>query len=255
MAGQLCRDDFSPATVMVNRSLADRYLNGTAAIGRHLTTPNPYILPAEIRGIVGDAREIGMDRNAPPTAYWCSGSMQPGIFFLIRTHGELSSMAESIRRKIHELEPLRSVYGLTPLAEHISDGYAENRLRIILLGFFAFTAIALAAVGLYGTLSYLVTVRRREVALRVALGARRIGVVGRFLNQGLRISILGCIAGLALAIAWTRFLSGMLYGVSATDAPTMGTVVAVVLAVSAIASLLPAIRAARIEPIHTLREE
>jgi putative ABC transport system permease protein len=181
--------------------------------------------------------------------------MQPGIFFLIRTHGELSSMAESIRRKIHALEPLRSVYGLTPLAERISDGYAETRLRIILLGFFAFTAIALAAVGLYGTLSYLVTVRRREVALRVALGARRIGVVARFLNQGLRISILGCIAGLALAIAWTRFLSGMLYGVSATDAPTMGTVVAVVLAVSAIASLLPAIRAARIEPIQTLREE
>ena len=97
---------------------------------------------------------------------------------------------------MHEIEPQRSVYDLTPLADHISDAYAENRLRTILLAFFAATAIALACVGLYGTLSYLVSVRQREVGLRLALGALRTQIVRQFLAQGLRVSLAGCMAGL-----------------------------------------------------------
>src|SRR5215471_8265763 len=99
--------------------------------------------------------------------------MQPGTFFLIRTRGEPDSLANSVRRKIHELEPGRSVYELSPLTVHISDAFSENRLRLILLAFFALTAVALASVGLYGTLSYMVNVWRREVALRMALVAAR----------------------------------------------------------------------------------
>jgi len=174
---------------------------------------------------------------------------------LVRARGEPDSLAGTIRRKIHEIEPLRSVYDLTPLTGHISNAYAENRLRMVLLVFFALTAIALASVGLYGTLSYLVNVRQREVALRMALGALRIAVVRQFLSQGLRISALGCIAGLALAAAFARTLSSMLYGVSATDLATLGGVAIIVLAVSVLASLLPAIRAARLEPMQALREE
>jgi putative ABC transport system permease protein len=256
LAGELCRDEPNTTTAMVNRSFANLYLNGSAAIGRHLVQPaNPYLSPAEIRGIVGDARETGLEREPPPTAYWCAGAIQPGTFFLIRTRTEPNSMVGTIRRKIHELEPQRSVYDLTPLTSHISDAYAENRLRTVLLAFFALTAIALASIGLYGTLSYLVNVRRREVALRIALGAVRMQVVQQFLRQGLRVSALGCVAGLALAAAFTRLLSGMLYGVSTTDAVTLGGVVVIVLAVSVMASLLPAIRAARLEPMQALREE
>jgi putative ABC transport system permease protein len=256
LAGEICRKEPNVTTVVVNRSLANLYLNGTAAIGRHLTQPgNIWLAPAEIRGIVGDGRERGLDREPPPTAYWCNGMIQPGTFFLVRTRGEPGSMANTIRRKIHELEPLRSVYDLTPLTDHISDAYAENRLRMILLAFFALTAVALASVGLYGTLSYMVSVRQREVALRMALGALRIEVAQQFLAQGLRISLLGCAVGLALAAAFARTLSSMLYGVSATDAVTLGGVVALVLGVSVVASLLPAIRAARVEPMEALREE
>lgn len=191
------------------------YLKGSAAIGRHLLQPaNPHMGAAEIRGIVGDARETGLDREPVPTAYWCNGTIQPGTYFLTRTRGEPNFMAGTIRRKIHELEPQRSIYDLSPLTDHISDAYAENRLLTVLLSFFALTAIALASVGLYGTLSYLVNVRQREVALRMALGALRMQVAGQFLNQGLRVSVLGCIAGLALSAALARVLSGMLYGVS-----------------------------------------
>ena len=256
VAGELCRDEPNTNTTMVNRSFANGYLAGSAAIGRHLVQPaNAYLPPGEIRGIVGDARETGLDREPPPTVYWCAGSNQPGTYFLVRTHGEPRSMAETIRRKIHELEPRRSVYDLTPLRDHISDAYAENRLRTILLTFFAMTAVSLACVGVHGTLSYLVNLRQREVALRLALGAVRTQVVRQFLAQGLRVSVLGCMAGVVLAVALGRLLSGMLYGVSTSDTATLGGVVAIVLAVSAFASLLPAMRAARLEPMQLLREE
>jgi putative ABC transport system permease protein len=256
LAGELCRDDPGTTMAMVNRAFANLYLNGTSAIGRHLKQPdNPFWSEAMISGIVGDAREGGLDVAAPPTAYWCNGTLQPGTFFLVRTHGEPTSMAGTIRRKLHGIEPLRSVYDLTPLTGHISDAYAENRLRTVLLAFFAVTAIGLASVGLYGTLSYLVNVRRREVALRMALGALRIEVVRQFLSQGLRVALVGSVAGLALAAACGRMLKSMLFGVSATDIVTLGGVVAVVFAVSIVASLLPAIRAARVEPMQALREE
>jgi predicted permease len=255
LTGDLCRDDQNTASMIVNRSFANEYLRGSAAIGRHLLQPgNAYVPTSEIRGIVGDARENGMDREPAPTVYWCFGAIQPGTFFLVRTHGDPKSMTETIRRKIHEVEPRRSVYDLTPLGDHIADAYAENRLRTILLAFFATTAVLLACVGLYGTLSYLVTLRQREVGLRLALGAMRTQIARQFLAQGLRTSLLGCAAGLAMAEASGRLLSGMLYGVSPSDAPTLAGVVGIVLAVSVLASLLPAIRASRLEPMQVLRE-
>jgi len=256
LAGDTCRDEPNTTMVMVNRSFVNRYFAGSTSIGRRLVlAANPAQRPGEITGIVGDAREMGLDREPVPTVYWCDGSLQPGTFFLVRTRNEPTSMVETIRRRIYQLEPRRSVYDLVPLAGHISEAYAQNRLRTILLVFFALTAVSLACVGLYGTLSYLVTLRRREVGLRLALGAVRTQVVRRFLMQGLRVSAAGCAAGIVLAAICTRFLAGMLYGVSPSDPMTAGTVVAGVLAVSALASLVPAVRAARVEPIEVLREE
>jgi putative ABC transport system permease protein len=237
---------------MVNRSFASRYFDGTVPMGRHLSA---YQSSGEISGIVGDARETGLDRMPQPTVYFCNDQIQPGTYFLLKTHGEPAAMAQTIRRKIHELEPRRSVYDLTPLGDHISDAYAENRLRTILLAFFAITAVSLACVGIYGTLSYLVKLRQREVALRLALGAMRAQVVRQFLGVGLRIAAIGCAAGLLLGLAFARLLTGMLYGVSPTDTTTVAAVLALVLAVSAGASLIPAIRAARVEPMQALREE
>jgi putative ABC transport system permease protein len=255
LAGEFCRDDGPPGAV-VNRSFVNTYMPVRQAIGTHLTAAEGSFFPqAEIRGIVGDARETGLDRAPGPTVYWCYASMQPGIHFLARTHGDPLALAEPIRRKLRELEPARSVFDVTPLSERISGAYAENRLRTILLAFFAVTAVLLACVGLYGTLSYLVSVQQREVGLRLAVGALRRQIVGQFLVQGLRTSVLGCIAGLALAVVFSRLLKGMLYGVSTTDVLTLAGVVAVVLGVSTAASLLPAVRASRLEPMQVLRDE
>jgi putative ABC transport system permease protein len=160
-----------------------------------------------------------------------------------------------LRSKIHEIEPGRSVFDISPLTDHLDDAFAENRMRTVLLAFFAVTAISLACVGLHGTLSYSVNVRKREVGLRLALGALRSQIVKQFLWQGIGVTLLGCLAGWILAIASGRLLSGMLYGVSPSDATTLAAVVALVLGVSVAASLLPAMRAARVEPMQVLREE
>ena len=256
VAGEMCRDLPNTTSIIVNRRFAGLYLDGSAAIGHHLEqVGNNFASAGEIRGIVGDARETGLDRDPPAIAYWCGGFFQPGTYFLVKTHGEPMAMAGAIRHKLHELEPRRSVYDLTPLNDHISDAYAENRLRTMLLAFFAFTAVSLASVGLYGTLSYLVKLRQREVALRLALGASRTQVVRQFLGVGVRVAVLGCLGGLAFSALFVRLLAGMLYGVSPDDAATAVGVPVLVLTISVVASLIPAVRAARVEPMQALREE
>jgi ABC-type lipoprotein release transport system permease subunit len=222
----------------------------------HLSQPgSAYIPTTRISGIVGDAREAGLDREPAPTVYWCFGGIQPGTYFLVRTHGEPKAMAETVRRRVYELEPRRSVYDLTPLEDHIAEGYSEHRMRTTLLAFFALTAVALAGIGLYGTLSYLVNLRQREIGLRLAVGAGRSRIARQFVAEGLRVALAGGAAGLALAAAFARILAGMLYGVSPWDAVTLAAVTAGVAAVSLAASLVPALRAARLDPMQVLRSE
>jgi predicted permease len=246
-------------TVLVNHSFADTYLPGSNIIGRHLQVlGNAFLRPedaGEIRGIVGDAREEGLNRAPAPTVYWCIGAPDPDPYYLVRTHTDPMALAETLRKEIHDVEPARSVFAFMPLGAHLSDAFAENRLRTILLTFFAVTAVSLACIGLYGTLSYSVTVRRREVGLRLALGALQNQITKHFLLQGLVVTSIGCTAGWGLATASARVLSGMLYGVSPSDAPTLITVILLMLLVAAAAALIPAIRAARLDPMQVLREE
>jgi putative ABC transport system permease protein len=240
---------------VVNRAFSDAYLNG-AALGLHLRNPGfLYQAPAEIRGVVGNAREAGINHEPVPTVYGCYELAQPGAYFLVRTRAAPAAMIETIRRKVHEIEPLRSVFDIMPLERHYDAAFAQNRLRTILLAFFAATAILLASVGLYGMLSYTVNARRREVGLRLALGAMRGRILRRFLMEGLGVTAAGCFAGTALALASARLLSGMLYGVTPSDPRTLLAVTALVLAVAAAASLVPSLRAARVDPIEVLRDE
>ncbi len=257
LVGESCRLASNTSDVMVNRAFADRYMSGTLAVGHQLSGAvyNDFLPTGMIRGIVGDAREEGMNTQPVPTVYSCFSAPDPFPNYLVRTHGDPMAMAESIRRRIHELEPSRSVYSFAPLQDHLDDASSENRLRTMLLTIFAATAILLACIGLYGTLSYLGRLRQREVGVRLALGAMRNQIVAQFVFQGVLVATLGCLAGLALGLVLTHFIGSMLYGVSTLDPVTYGSVICLMLAVAACASLVPALRASRVEPVQVLRQD
>jgi predicted lysophospholipase L1 biosynthesis ABC-type transport system permease subunit len=226
-------------------------------VGHHLSEkPNPFgLAPSMVLGVAADARETGLNREPEPTVYWCDPVLDPGRYYLVRTAGAPAALASAVRERIHAVEPARAVYDLAPLGEHLSESFAEVRLRTVLLTLFAATALLLACVGLYGTMSYLVTTRRREIGLRMALGARRNQVGLRFAGRGLAVTGVGVVAGLGLAIWSARFLTGMLYGVHAGDPAALFGAIGVMFFVALAASGIPAIRATRVDPMQMLREE
>jgi putative ABC transport system permease protein len=258
IAGTQCRNNEPASEVVVNRSFEALYLTGRSAIGSHVQEikSGPIVASGSIIGVVGDAREQGLNEPPAPTVYWCNNAPNPTPLFLVRTHGDdPATIAETIRRRVHEIEPARAVYELMPLEQRLDDTLAENRLRTILLSAFALTAVSLAAVGLYGTLSYIVNMRRREIGVRIAMGARHRTTVMLFLKQGIAVTAAGCAVGVWLSAAMGQGLAGMLFGVTPLDPSTFAAVLVLVIAVGALASVWPAVRAARVDPIQVLREE
>jgi putative ABC transport system permease protein len=250
--GELCRESTNDVSyMMVNRAFATRYFPGRSVVGAEFAS-NP---PRRIVGVVDDAREAGVASEPTPSVYRCSFTGDATPWYLVRTTSAPATVAGSALAKLRELEPTRTVYELAPLVEHISDTSAESRLRTMLLTAFAGTALALTCLGVYGTLSYIVGLRRREVGLRVALGALSRNIVAQFLVRALRIVGVACAAGLALSFLFTRFLSGMLYGVSPSDPVTLSVVVGVVVLAAALAAIVPAASAARVDPMRALRED
>src|SRR6266566_3121097 len=149
LSGELCRetpDSTKSITVLVNRSFANTYLAESTVVGHHLqeVAASGFLAPGEIRGIVGDAREEGLNREPSPTVYWCTGASGPDPFYLVRTRTEPMAMAETIRKKIHEIEPARSVFNIAPLTFQLHDPFADNRFRTALLSLFAAKAVCLA---------------------------------------------------------------------------------------------------------------
>jgi predicted permease len=254
LEGELCRrpEDATGVTeVMVNRAFVAQYIRGRSAVGLHLAAASPD----RIVGIVGDAREVGVDRPAVPTIYSCFAASSPIPWFLVRTRGEPQAAVASVRARLRQLEPLRSVYETVPLQARIDEAYAQNRLRTIVLTLFAATALLLTCLGVYGTLNYVVSLRRREAGLRVALGASRLGILRQFVGYALRVVSVATAVGFLLSLAFARALSGMLFGTSPMDPVTLSSVIALVLAVASLAALIPAARAAMAEPAQVLRAE
>jgi predicted permease len=261
LAGELCRLPIENALsdIMVNASFAARYSPGTSVVGRTLFglgSTNFGGTNYRIAGVVGDAREYGLGRQPNPTVYPCrTAYVNPATAFLLRTNGDPAALTGAVRARVKQLEPLRAVYDVAPLAERMGNEYSQDRLRTTALGLFAGVALSLASLGVYGTLSFVVSLRRREVGLRVALGAQRRQIVAGFLAKALGVVGVACIAGVALSLALSELLSGMLYGVSSTDPLAFGLVIALVASVATVAAFVPAFRAARIDAIKVLREE
>jgi predicted permease len=259
-AGELCRhtataeERRSAGQAMVNRAFADRYFVGRSVIGLQVV-PRGFRFNSRIVGIVANAREAAADREPTPTVYSCDIGATPNPWYLARAAGSPGVIANAVRVKLKEIEPLRAVYEIAPLEQHIGRAYTEIRLRTVLLVLFALTALSLASLGVYGTLSYVVGLKRLEVGLRLALGAARLSVLRHFLGQGLLVVGVASLSGLVLAAAFTRLLSGMLFDVSPSDPVTVAGVLGIVLVVATVAALIPAARAALAEPAQALRSE
>jgi len=257
LQGEACREESTTKDVLVNRSFVRSYMNDMPALGHNLIAASDSSIPIQgmIRGVVGDAREEGLNIAPVPTVYFCFSAPNPFPDYLVRTHGDPMAMAETIRRRIHELEPQRSVFGIAPLQQELDDAFLENRLRTVLLSAFAMTALLLACIGIYGTLNYLARLRQREVGVRLALGAVRSQIIGHFLGLGLRVTVVGAALGTAISLATNQLLTRMLYGISAFDAETYLVVIVSILVVAVSASLFPAWRAAHVDPISILRQD
>jgi ABC-type antimicrobial peptide transport system permease subunit len=257
LQGQACREGSANPEMLVNHSFAAMYLGSSPALDHILTQADNTAegLQGRVVGVAGDAREEGLNTLPTPTVYFCASAGNPFPYYLVRTHGAPMAMADAIRRRIHQLDPNRSVYGFSTLQQHVDDVSFQVRFRTLLLTFFAVSAVLLACLGLYGTLNYLGRMRQREVGVRLALGALRGQILRGFLYQGLRVTLFGCVAGLLLSLATDRLLKGMLYGVSTLDPQTDLAVLGLIMVVAIFSSLLPAWRAARIEPIQVLRQE
>jgi putative ABC transport system permease protein len=256
LAGDVCRRRPLAETqeIVVNQAFVSRYLGARSPLGLNLR--GGFAGASRIVGVARDARDFGLDREPTPTAYSCATAIAfPPLAFLVRTRADSDAILGAIRLRLKELAPQRSVYDVQPLEERIGAEFAQERLRTALLVMFAGGALSLVCLGIYGTLSYIVSLRRREVGLRVALGALSSSIVGQFVWKALRVVAVAGAVGLALALALGRALAGMLFDVSPFDPVTLAGVAVLVPIVAALAAFLPALRAARIDPMEALREE
>ncbi len=258
LAGAACDAHSEGTGVVVNRSFASAYYGSgntiRGPIGHHLAASFPGAASNRILGVAADARESGVNHEPVPTVYWCDLPINPTRAWLVRTSSDPSAFASAIRNKVHQVEPARAVYDLAPLPSQWSEAFGEDRLRTLLLTLFAVTALSLACVGIYGSLSYFVSIKRREIGLRIALGARRNQIGMRFVLRGLSVALTGVAAGLCLAAWSTRFVEGMLYQVHPNDAATFFAATAAMMFVALLASSIPALRAASVDPMRVLGE-
>jgi len=252
------RDSRSASEVaMVNQAFVDRYFAGRSPLGRRLRMADDEEAGPRWRtivGVAGNIRGLGIDQAPEPEVYlptlqWPSRSMS----VVARVDGSAESAFEAVRRAVAEAEPGQVVAGLTTMDERISRTLALRQFLAVLITGFAFVALVLIAIGTYGVISLAVDQRRRELAVRLAVGARRASVLGMVLLWSAVLTVTGVIVGLALAAAAGRTVSGFLFGVEPFDLTTATSMVLLLATVAFAASLVPALRAARTDPLEALK--
>ena len=241
--------------VLVNEAMARKIFPGEDPIGKRITVNMAFEpVPTEIVGIVGDAKYESLLEDVEPMVYMPPPELTyPFMTFVIRTGGDPAELAPAVRRALRAVDPNQPVSAVRTMDEVMADTVSRARFNTLLLGLFAGLATLLAAVGIFGVMNYSVTLRTREIGLRMALGARPGQVLSLILKQGLLLTLIGIAIGLAGALALTRVMSGLLFEVGSTDPATFTAIVLLLTLVSLIACYLPARRATRVDPMIALR--
>jgi predicted lysophospholipase L1 biosynthesis ABC-type transport system permease subunit len=240
--------------LVVNQAFARRFFPGEDAVGKVLEYGD---VQASIVGVVGDVRQRSLSEPAEPMAYiHVFQNTRSHIDLIVRAQGGASlELASAVRQAIWAVNPTQSITRSTTLEEVVGEAVARPKLIAALLGLFAALALVLGAVGIYGVLAYTVSQREREMGVRLALGARPREVLRLVLRSGMTLAGSGVALGVLGALALSRVMGSLLYGVAPHDLLTFGAVVVVLLGVALMACLVPARRAMRVDPAVTLRGE
>jgi putative ABC transport system permease protein len=237
---------------VINEAAAQKFFQDRDPIGARIGF---WGTARTIVGVVGNERFHGL-AEAPPIAVYTPATQTPshsGVL-LIKASNPIALTAAA-RGAIREVDPALAVFAVEPLDETVARSVSQRRFTMLMLGIFAALALTLAAVGVHGVLSYGVLQRTREIGIRMALGARPASVLRLIVGQGVLLAAIGVALGLAGAVALTRVLTTLLFGVTPTDAPTLALVVMVLIGSAVFASYLPARRAMRVDPSVALRVE
>ena len=258
----------SPRTVVVNETLARRLWPGEDPIGKrlkqgwpetpdHPTSPGAYFAPwREVVGVVSDVKFNGISSETPLQAY-LPIAQEPArsIAIVMRTSLEPTALAPQVEAIVRDLDKNLPLFQTRTMDQVLDTSIARERVSMIIFVVFAIVALTLASIGLYGVVAHGVTERTHEIGVRMALGAEARHVLGLVVRQGISMAIIGAAIGVAGAIAVSRWIEGLLFGVTATDPATLASVVATLLAVAAVACYIPAWRATRLDPTTALRAE
>ena len=245
----------APRVVIVNEATARRYWPGQEVIGKRLKLGNADQF-AEVGGGGGNSKYKNLTEDPQPTIYAAlAQNYAPDLTIHVRSATEPQALLAALRRETQSLDRRLPLYNLKTLAEQRDGSLYTERLAAALLTLFGLVALSLAAIGLYGVMSYGVTQRTREIGIRMALGAQGSDVLKLVIKQGLLLAIIGIALGLIAAFAFTRVMKSMLYEVSATDPLTFGVIALGLLTVALLACRIPARRATQVDPLIALRCE
>ena len=245
-----------PLVAVISASAAQRFWPNRNPIGEQFSIDQPAIT---IVGVVGDVHAAALDRPPQPTVYVpYRQDAWPSMVFTLRLgapDARSAGLQAGIRDAIWQVDKDQPIGAILTMDEQLSKSLTRRRFSVTLLSAFGVVAVSLAAIGLYGVLAFIVAQRRREIGVRMALGAQPRDVIADIMGQGLKLAACGVVAGIVLALAATRLLRSLLFGTSPTDAITFVAVSTLLVVIAAAASLVPALRASRVDPLIALRDE
>ncbi len=243
--------------VVINETLARRHFPGESAIGKRIKIWRDEDFPREIIGVVGDTKTGALEGEASPQMYvpHAQDSSWGGLSLVVRTSGTPSALTPAVRGVVLSIDPDQPVFNIKTMDDIVAASVATRRISMLLLSGFAGLALLLAALGVYGLISYSIAQRTHEIGLRMALGAQARDVLVLVLRQGMSLVLIGVGIGLAAAFALTRVMSSLLYEVSASDPVTFIGVALLLIFVALVACLIPARRAMKVDPMVALHYE
>ncbi len=257
VSGRWFNDLDSAGVVIINESLARRNFKDTDPLGRRIRVP--WLGQNRLGTIVGVARDLkyaAIDADAAPELFLhYMDAPISSITLVMRVDGDPIAAAPAIRKALSAIDPTQSFYNVKTLEEVLSDSIAPRRFNLLLLGTFAIVALLLAALGVHGVVAYAVSERTREIGIRMALGAQRWNVVRMMVAQGMWSVVAGLVVGLFGAWAATRLIAGLLYGVQPHDTATFVMMTLGLASIACLACVVPALKAALVDPVTSLRAE